>query len=76
MQMKRNLSILLLYAQDFREQTNGPFGGPVNSIAVNSSGHLFAVTSGNGHWQSAYLHWDIALTAPAEMFRLQLMCKP
>ena len=74
--MKRNLSILLLYAQDFREQTNGPFGGPVNSIAVNSSGHLFAVTSGNGTGNPLTCIGTSPLTAPAEMFRLQLMCKP
>ena len=56
--MKRNLSILLLNAvfvllsmgalnaQDFWEQTNGPFSGHVRSLAINAGGDIFAGTEG------------------------------
>ena len=74
--MKRNLSILLLNAQDFRDQTNGPFGGLVNSIDVDISGHLFAGTSSDGAGNPLTLPWDIAVDGSGEMFRLQLMSKP
>ena len=36
------LSASTLHAQDFWEQTNGPFGGIVLSLAINSTGHIFA----------------------------------
>ena len=54
--MKRNLSILLLNAvfvllstgalnaQDFWEQTSGPLGGHVRSLAINAGGDIFAGT--------------------------------
>ncbi len=42
----------LSYAQDFWEQTNGPYGGAVNSLAINSTGHIFAGTSDSGVYRS------------------------
>jgi len=54
-----NLTLLLsfpatsLIAQtDFWEQTNGPFGGTVNSLGINSSGDIFAGTNGSGVFRS------------------------
>ncbi len=36
----------------FWQSTNGPFGGRVNDLQVNSSGHIFAATGGNGIFRS------------------------
>src|ERR1035438_3323604 len=33
-----------IYAQNFWEQTNGPSGGTTHSLAINSSGYIFAGT--------------------------------
>jgi hypothetical protein len=33
-------------AQDFWQQTNGPYGGTIQSFAINSSGNIFAGTVG------------------------------
>ena len=38
---------------DFWEQTNGPFGGTVNSLAINSNGDIFAGTDGDGVFRSS-----------------------
>ncbi len=35
-------------AQNFWQQTNGPYGGVVQALAINSSGHIFAGTFGGG----------------------------
>jgi len=40
------LSPFFSYAQDFWQHTNGPCGGMICSLAVDSSGHLFAGTYG------------------------------
>ena len=37
---------------NFWQQTNGPFGGIVLSLAINSGGDLFAGTSGGGVFRS------------------------
>ncbi|MBM4162119.1 MAG: hypothetical protein FJ217_13610 [Ignavibacteria bacterium] len=37
-----------LYAQDYWQQTNGPYGGDVLSLAVSASGNVFAGTRGGG----------------------------
>jgi hypothetical protein len=50
--MKKNIIIIsffftsIVYSQNFWQQTNGPFGGIVNTIAVSPSGDLFAGTDG------------------------------
>jgi len=36
----------------FWQQTNGPFGGDVNAIALNSNGHIFVGTDGGGVFRS------------------------
>lgn len=43
---------LLTTAQDFWQRTNGPYGGTINSLAINSSGHIFAATNANGIFRS------------------------
>ncbi len=55
-----NLTLLLsfpatsLIAQtDFWEQTNGPFGGTVSSLAINSNGDIFAGTPFGGVFRSS-----------------------
>ena len=45
-------SVSTLHAQDFWEQTSGPGGGEVQSLAINSTGHIFAGTSGGGVFRS------------------------
>ena len=37
---------------DFWQQTNGPFGGLIHSLAINSDGHIFAGTNANGVFRS------------------------
>jgi ligand-binding sensor domain-containing protein len=39
-------------AQNFWQQTNGPYGGHVWSLAINSTGHIFAGTIGGGVFRS------------------------
>ena len=39
-------------AQDFWEKTNGPYGGHINTFAVDSSGRIFAGTAGGGIFRS------------------------
>jgi len=41
-----------LFAQNFWQQTNGPFGGIINCLTVNSAGHVFAGTIFNGIYRS------------------------
>jgi len=36
------------FSQDFWEQTNGPYGGTVKCLAINSNGDIFAGTWGSG----------------------------
>ena len=43
---------LSLYAQNFWEQANGPFGGTVPALAINSSGDIFAGTDASGVFRS------------------------
>jgi hypothetical protein len=43
---------LSLYAQNFWEQTNGPFGGTVAALAINSSGDIFAGIQYGGVYRS------------------------
>ncbi|RIK75880.1 hypothetical protein DCC62_12435 [candidate division KSB1 bacterium] len=54
--MKTLLMFLLvshsLYAQDFWEQTNGPTGGTVNALAINSNGDIFAGIQDGGVYRS------------------------
>ena len=61
------------FAQDFWQQTNGPYGGNVRSLAINSSGHIYAGTldgsvfrsTDNGdNWTQTGLtaYWIYALT--------------
>ena len=40
------------FAQDCWQQTNGPYGGEVQSLAINSSGHIFAGTFRGGIFRS------------------------
>ena len=40
------------FAQDFWEQTSGPGGGTVWSLAINSTGHIFAGTEFDGAFRS------------------------
>ena len=54
-----NLTLLLFFpatqviAQtNFWEQTKGPFGGTVNSLALNSNGDIFVGTAGGGVFRS------------------------
>jgi len=42
----------LMAQTDFWQQTNGPFGGAVKSLAINSSSDIFAGTSGGGVFRS------------------------
>ncbi len=37
---------VIVNAQNFWQQTNGPLGGDVGSLAINSSGDVFAGTGG------------------------------
>jgi lipid-binding SYLF domain-containing protein len=37
---------------DFWQQTNGPYGGEIHSLAINSSGDVFAGTFGGGVFRS------------------------
>ena len=46
------LSTGTLPAQDFWEPTNGPFGDSVISLAINSTGHIFAGTEFGGVFRS------------------------
>lgn len=49
------LSFLLTtfgYTQNFWRQTNGTYGGTINSLAINSSGNVFAGTDGGGVYRS------------------------
>ena len=46
------LSSSLSIAQDFWQQTTGPNGGVIRSLAINSTGHVFAGTSGGGVFRS------------------------
>ncbi len=39
-------------ADDFWQQTNGPYGGYINALAINSSGYIFAGTQGSGVYLS------------------------
>ena len=58
--MKRSFILILIilifvnfsYAQDFWEQTNGPYGGHIRSLAINSSGHIFSGTEYGGVYRS------------------------
>lgn len=43
---------LFINAQDFWQQTNGPYGGGVNALAVNLNGDIFAVTYYAGIFRS------------------------
>ena len=40
------------FSQDFWEQTNGPFGGPIYALDINSNGNVFAGTQGGGVFRS------------------------
>jgi len=40
------------YSQDFWQQTNGPCGGSIRSLAINQSGYIFAGTSNGGIFRS------------------------
>ena len=40
------LIVPISYAQDFWQHTKGPYGGYVGSLAINSSGHIYAGTEG------------------------------
>lgn len=40
------------FSQDFWQQTNGPYGGNVSCLAINSSGDIFAGTNGGGVFRS------------------------
>ncbi len=40
-------------AQDFWQQTNGPYGGSIRALAVNSNGVVFAGTVGAGIFRSS-----------------------
>lgn len=59
-EMKNTIILLLIAillpslsnAQDFWQQTNGPYGGLVGSFAINSSGHIFAGTYTGGVFRS------------------------
>ena len=50
----RNILVLFLLvlinakgaAQDFWQETNGPIGGSIKALAVNSNGDIFAGTGG------------------------------
>lgn len=42
----------MLKSQNFWQQTNGLPSGAVSSLAINSSGHVFAGTYGNGVYRS------------------------
>ncbi len=39
-------------AQDSWEQTNGPYGGNIDALAINSSGHIFAGDNEGGVFRS------------------------
>ncbi len=39
--------------QDFWEKTNGPYGGHINGFTINSSGWIYAGTSGGGIFRSS-----------------------
>jgi hypothetical protein len=40
-------------AQDFWQKTNGPYGGTVMSLAINSNGYIFAATD-DGVYRSVH----------------------
>ncbi|MFH0989406.1 MAG: LamG-like jellyroll fold domain-containing protein [bacterium] len=42
----------IMFAQNFWQQTNGPYAGNIYSLVVNSSGHVFAGTYGGGIFRS------------------------
>jgi hypothetical protein len=60
--MKNSFTILLLliilvpininFSQNFWQQTNGPTGGNVMTLAVNSNGDIFAGSRGGGMLRS------------------------
>ena len=42
-----------MFAQDFWQRTNGPYGDYITGLAINSSGHIFAGTgTGSGVFRS------------------------
>jgi len=47
------VAILSGHAQDFWQQTGGPYGGDIYCLAINSVGHIFAGTNGNGIYRSS-----------------------
>ena len=50
------VSTSLAYPQpepDFWQQTNGPFGGTINALALNSNGDIFAGTEGGAVFRSS-----------------------
>lgn len=61
-EMKKNiillsLAILLPFlsnAQDFWQRANGPYAGYIRSLAINSSGHIFAGTAGGGVYRTIH----------------------
>ncbi|MDZ7623295.1 MAG: hypothetical protein U5J96_02450 [Ignavibacteriaceae bacterium] len=53
------LSIQTLSAQNFWQPTNGPFGGDIRTLAINSSGHIFAGSDYAGTYRTTNngLYW-------------------
>jgi len=46
------LTIIPVAAQNFWQQTNGPYGGDIRAFVINSTGHIFAGASGGGVFRS------------------------
>ena len=52
--MKTTLLLLIVFTgtifsqQNFWEQTNGPYGGVISALAMNSKGYIFAGSNSGG----------------------------
>ena len=68
------------FSQNFWQRTNGPYGGTVYSLAINSSGHIFAGTNpgvyrstdNGGNWTYTGLTntgvWSLAINSSGHIF--------
>jgi photosystem II stability/assembly factor-like uncharacterized protein len=43
---------IVLSQNNFWQQTNGPYGATIRSLAINANGDIFAGTSGDGIYRS------------------------
>ncbi len=70
------LNISVFAQNDFWQKTNGPFGGHINTYAINNDGHIFAGTVDRGVFRStnngeSWLQINTGLTEP-DVFSLAI----